>query len=671
MVLSIDNLSKNLSKIKKLYDEKGAEIVLKKVAHFVTKIFRQPAEKKTLLKLDILNQSLDKGRLTQDIERLLLLGLFRHSNEIKRDIRSLPSGVTIKIMNRAIKILNNEFEVYGGLSLKFNKEPFSWRCDPLSDFVWTSECPSINVLGKKPSGIDIKNVWEIARFHFLSSLAYAYILSGEERFVSCAIEKVESWIDENQFLQGPHWTRAMEASIRLINWCFYLPLLDIFKLSDSSFIHKLVNSFLEHLFYIKENLEISPSHTGNHYLADLVGLLMGRLIFPSTQWAIQNAEFAEKELEAEVEKQFKESGINFEGSLSYHRLSSEICLIGVAIIKKSCRYVSPAILQRLRQTASFTKFYCDLCDNCPIIGDNDSGVFVKFFDGQELNRHQYLKFLFDCILEDKYDPLTWEEFLSAIHFVKPSLPSCPVRKNPKDCSNTQIEVKEFNGLIIARHKNEGLFFNALCASGGHTHNDKLSVFPIIENRSLFLDRGSFSYTGFIEKRHEDRSSASHNGPVINGWEQNAIWKDDVFFIGGDTRCGNLVESLGDVISITGWHVGYRRYGSDIKIFRRVVWKIKKRTMRITDWIEATKEHQVFHFSWRFLINPDLVSFLDDKTLVLGGLGQKIYFENMDGLTFVLGESVYCPTYQVEAPCPMLTGSCMSRAGEKINFQLSY
>jgi hypothetical protein len=30
---------------------------------------------------------------------------------------------------------------------------------------------------------------------------------------------------------------------------------------------------------------------------------------------------------------------------------------------------------------------------------------------------------------------------------------------------------------------------------------------------------------------------------------NAIWKDDVFFIGGDTRCGNLVESLGDVISI--------------------------------------------------------------------------------------------------------------------------
>jgi hypothetical protein len=83
-----------------------------------------------------------------------------------------------------------------------------------------------------------------------------------------------------------------------------------------------------------------------------------------------------------------------------------------------------------------------------------------------LNRHQYLKFLFDCILEDKYDPLTWEEFLSAIHFVKPSLPSCPVRKNPKDCSNTQIEVKEFNGLIIARHKNEGLFFNALVLQEG-------------------------------------------------------------------------------------------------------------------------------------------------------------------------------------------------------------
>ncbi len=166
-------------------------------------------------------------------------------------------------------------------------------------------------------------------------------------------------------------------------------------------IQKISISILEHLIYIRENLEVSPYHANNHYLANLVALLLCRLIFPSLTWAIETSNFAENEFEREIKRQFNSSGINCEGSLPYHRLSSEICLIGVALIKKSGRDVPEGIVKRLRKAAQFTRYYTDNNDECPLIGDNDSGIFVKFFVGQELNRHQYLTFMFDCILENK------------------------------------------------------------------------------------------------------------------------------------------------------------------------------------------------------------------------------------------------------------------------------
>ena len=109
------------------------------------------------------------------------------------------------------------------------------------------------------------------------------------------------------------------------------------------------------------------------------------MIFPSLAWAIKSTEFAEKELEREIQKQFRESGINFEGSLPYHRLSSEICLIGVALLKKRGRDVPAGIVERLRKAADFTQYYTDTCEECPTIGDNDNGIvgYAGVFKGIE------------------------------------------------------------------------------------------------------------------------------------------------------------------------------------------------------------------------------------------------------------------------------------------------
>jgi hypothetical protein len=260
--------------------------------------------------------------------------------------------------------------------------------------------------------------------------------------------------------------------------------------------------------------------------------------------------------------------------------------------------------------------------------------------------------------------------LCSIHFVSSDPSHLSGTKKLDEYGENELQVRDFNGLIIAKHNKEALFFNMLHSSEGHTHNDKLSIYPIIGKQLLFIDRGSFSYTGYPEKRHQDRSTASHNCPVINNWEQNKIWKEDVFYLSRDADCGNVLNSSEHKITITGWHNGYTRFSPNLKVFRKVEWDIEKQTMLISDWGEG-RSAKDFHFTWFFIINPSWFAELKLNCIVFTNETLKVSFEDLTGVGFALSKGTYCPTYQQEVPCQVLTASYQGSLNKKINFLLSY
>lgn len=666
-----NNLSNYLNKVRKIWAEQGIIIVLRMALHFARKKYLPKSNKKIQLKRNSLMRALDFEVLKNDVKCLFSSGLFRPLEEVRSNLQSLPTELVKKTVNEADRLLENEFIIYGHLKLRYEVERFSWLLDPINGHVWPCDSYPLNVITQKPEGTDVKTIWEIARFQFLAILAYAYIFTGQNKYAYFAIDKVKSWIDENPFPNGPHWSRAMESSIRLINWCVYLPLLNVIDFSNSFFHEKLTESILEHLIFIRENLEVSPSYAGNHYLADLAGLLLGQFVFPSLDWASESTEFAEREFKQEILRQFKESGINFEGSLAYHRLSSEICLVGIALLKKNNRNIPKEIVERLKKIASFTKYYAEISEECPIIGDNDNGIFVKIFPGQESNRHQYIDYLSDCIIEDNDKAKNSHEFLCSIHFTDRFTSDRTDTQYNNENVKSKLKAMDFNGLVIARHKSEALFLNTLNACGGHTHNDKLSIYPVISNKLVFIDRGSFSYTGFKEKRHQDRMTSSHNGPVINGWEQSKIWKNDVFYMGGEAKCYNHIDFYGNVLVITGWHTGYERFKRDLKTFRKIKWDIRKQSILISDWVEGNHSNEFFQFTWKFLINPVWIGEIKDGVLQLTNAVQTVRFENTNGIDFTISMGTYCPSYQIELPCQTLNASYILKSYQKMNFLLHY
>ena len=91
-------------------------------------------------------------------------------------------------------------------------------------------------------------------------------------------------------------------------------------------------SVWEHGQHIATNMEWSDELRGNHYLADVVGLLFVAAYLPPSPVTDTWLRFACREVIAEIRIQFLDDGGNFEGSTSYHRLSLELAAYGTALM---------------------------------------------------------------------------------------------------------------------------------------------------------------------------------------------------------------------------------------------------------------------------------------------------------------------------------------------------
>jgi hypothetical protein len=668
---NFDVIKHKLNKIKKLLSEGGYKKVIEISMRLINLKFGKDLNIKTHETKENIFKLSKIDNITRQVNETFSEGLIRNITDIKNDIKMLPAEMIKIITEDAEKILKLKFTIYGHLEIDFSTKEFTWLRDPVTGYNWKGARLRYYNNDNDSKGTDIKNIWELARFQFLATLAYAYLITGKDRYSLFAKEMIKLWIKENIFLQGPHWAMPMESSIRLMNWCVYLPLLEIFKKSDCTFKKEFGRTILEHLVFIRENLEYSNFKENNHYLSNIVALISASLIFPKMKWASDCTKFAIKEFEKEILNQFDKSGINFEGSLPYHRLSSEMCAVGIKLIKKTGIELTTKVKERVNQISDFTSTYTRLSEEHPIIGDNDSGVFLSLFPKQGGNRHEYLNVLFNSNFKEECIAKNWQEFICAINFQKTTLNSITENKRKRKRNNTKTNIKNYDGLIIAYNNDEGLFLNTLNSSAGHSHNDKLAIYPAVNGRLVFIDRGSYSYTGYPDKRHQNRISVSHNGPVINEWEQNCIWKDDLFYISNDTNCSRIIDKKNNKIKIIGWHNGYSRFSRGMKVYRKVIWNIIDRTIMISDWIDSKNKKEEYRFSWNFLINPKFDIRIEKNKCILKDKGKSLFFNDIDKVGFILENESYCPNYLQEKKCPAIKAYCHARSNDKINFKLQY
>lgn len=222
-------------------------------------------------------------------------------------------------------------------------EPIDWQRDFKSGMSWDCRTWFMDIAIGSVSGADIKVPWELARLQHLPLMAVMASrregISGQNlldtrQYVIAIRSQILNFIACNPPRFGIHWRTPMELAVRGAN---ILLALDILRksgvvLDDEvlSVIHDFLDAQTRHIL---SNLEWSEQERGNHYYANVLGVLFAACYLPSTPERQVWKAFAVHQLNLETDRQFLQDGGSFEGSTGYHRLTLEMAIYGFALVQ--------------------------------------------------------------------------------------------------------------------------------------------------------------------------------------------------------------------------------------------------------------------------------------------------------------------------------------------------
>jgi hypothetical protein len=343
---------------------------------------------------------------------------------------------------------------------------------------------------------DIKDYWEFSRLYFLPSLA----LNGDTEIIQKIFRK-------RACIGYFHWGNAMEASIRGINLSLTYQLIhkDLPEENQKSWIEEI----FKHGVYIWNNLEKMPTNSNNHYLADLLGLLWIGANFKDNKYAQKWINFASKEFEFEIIKQFKLDGFTYEGATNYQLLDLEILLLAKIIDSELGMRLSKIFDEKLIDIIRVTN-NLTFSDGIHLnIGDTDSGKIIWLdWDYRKDSVKPILtlaKSLYPHVKIQSYNL----DYASQYHKLF-SVEEQPFNKTT-DINAYYSELKT----IINKFKNNTLVFwtgivdkEPLFAE--HKHSDMNQVLLELDGQKILVDSGSFRYNRNFDERKSFVIEKAHN-----------------------------------------------------------------------------------------------------------------------------------------------------------------
>lgn len=215
-------------------------------------------------------------------------------------------------------------------------QPLDWQLDFKSGYRWSEATWARRLKFGHLLGVDVKVPWELSRMQHHPQLALraACIGTKDAQARRLAREIRNQWLDfiaTNPPGFGVNWVCPMDIAIRAANWCLAWDIMQAagFALDPEDEV-LLGHSLYDHGQYIVRHLEWS-SERGNHYLADICGLIFIAAYLPESVKINRWLAFAIGQLQQETLRQFLPDGGNFEGSTAYHRLSTEMVLYATAL----------------------------------------------------------------------------------------------------------------------------------------------------------------------------------------------------------------------------------------------------------------------------------------------------------------------------------------------------
>ncbi|WP_210575444.1 alginate lyase family protein [Streptomyces sp. GESEQ-4] len=471
-------------------------------------------------------------------------------------IAAVPPDAAKRLIAEADRLMDGHAEYFGVVRDDLD-DPDWWR-DPKTGRR-APEGYAFDVPYRNEDAVgDIKQIWELSRHQYLTQLAAAYAVTGNERYAERVAQHLRSWWTANPPLRGVHWISGIELGIRLLSWVWVRRLLDGWPGATDLFEDNPVA--LNQIWHHQRWLAAFPSRgssANNHVIAEAAGQFAASCAFdwfPSSEsWRAG----ALRSLERHLRGNTYVSGLNRELATEYHGLVLELGLAAVAEADAAGVPVPATVrLVLLRMTDALAA----VVDNRlrpPRQGDADDGHGLVV-DGAGTDRWASLLATGDTV----FGRLDWWPAVTGTDVRTPLLAAL-IKPSERSVSRPVNRPSHFAdaGLTILRGPEE---IWCRCDGGphgflsiaAHAHADALSVEVRHDGVDVLADPGTYCYHGQPEWRQYFRSTLGHNTLQLDGGDQSVSGGPFLWTRHAETRVLTADTSGDGVARWCAEHDGY-------------------------------------------------------------------------------------------------------------------
>jgi len=450
---------------------------------------------------------------------------------------------------------------------------------------------------------DVRCLWELNRHSHLVTLAQAFALSGEEKYVATLKAHLDSWIAACPYRLGPNWANALEPAIRLINWAAawqFLGGLSSPCFADSAgaaFRQRWLESIHRHANFVRGFFS-RHSSANNHLIGEAAGLYVAARtwpLWPETRRWLSAAAIIERE----TLRQNAGDGVNLEQAVSYQQFELDLVLLAMLAARAHGARFSAALEARIEAMIEFIAGIMDAGGHVPAIGDSDDGFVVKLSQETDFCRYRSVlatgALLFDRDdfraragrLDDKTRWLFGKRADAA--FAALARKRRPARRLFPDGGyyvlGCNFELPAEIRLVVDAGP---LGYNTIAA---HGHADALAFTLSVGGVEFLVDPGTFTYHPDGPWRAYFRSTGAHNTARIDGQDQSEQGGSFMWLRKANAACSFWNSTLlQDVFE--GWHDGYLRLADPVLHRRRITLDKQTRRIVIDDTLTMMEEHEI-------------------------------------------------------------------------------